>query len=65
MAKAVVDNSNLKGPIDFIRGTDNFDHKPSSTVINLWLKQFTGFGALIIGERQEDIQAAKIPDCKV
>jgi phosphoglycolate phosphatase len=59
MARAVIDNSDLKGLFNHVQGTDNFEHKPNPTVINLCLKEFPGMRSVMIGDRQEDILAAR------
>jgi phosphoglycolate phosphatase len=59
MASKVIENSALHGSIDFIQGTDGFLPKPNPEVIDRCLKEFPGLRALMIGDRKEDMIAAK------
>jgi len=59
MAKRVVRNSLLKGHIDHVQGTDGFAPKPNPKVIQMCLGEFPGPQAIMIGDRTEDIFAAK------
>jgi HAD superfamily hydrolase (TIGR01549 family) len=58
MACEVVENSSLRGSIDFIQGTDGFLPKPNPEVINRCLNKFSGLKAVMIGDRAEDMIAA-------
>jgi phosphoglycolate phosphatase len=58
MASKVVENSVLRGDIDFIQGTDGFPPKPNPEVINRCLKNFPKLRAVMVGDRTEDIIAA-------
>lgn len=58
MASKVVDNSLLRGSIDFLQGTDDFPPKPHPEVINRCLNRFPGSKAIMIGDRVEDIASA-------
>jgi phosphoglycolate phosphatase len=58
MASKVVENSVLRGDIDFIQGTDGFSPKPNPEVINRCLDKFPGLRAVMVGDRTEDIMAA-------
>ena len=59
MAKSVVSNSLLSGKIDYVQGTDGFPPKPSPEVIEFCLNSFPGSQAIMIGDRTEDMFAAK------
>lgn len=59
MAKSVVKNSRLHGNIDFIQGTDGFPAKPNPEVLFRCLNHFSLRNAVMIGDRVEDILAAK------
>lgn len=59
MATNVIRNSLLNGLIDFVQGTDNFPAKPDPEVINRCLQRYPGFRAVMIGDRVEDVEAAK------
>jgi phosphoglycolate phosphatase len=59
MAKSVVGNSLLSGQIDHVQGTDGFAPKPSPEVIHICLNNFPGSQAIMIGDRTEDMFAAK------
>jgi phosphoglycolate phosphatase len=59
MAEKVVKNSLLVGNIDHVQGTDGFAPKPNPEVIQLCLHNFPGHQAIMIGDRTEDILAAK------
>jgi len=59
MAEKVVKNSLLVGNIDHIQGTDGFPPKPNPEVIQMCLRNFPGYQAIMIGDRTEDILAAK------
>jgi phosphoglycolate phosphatase len=59
MAKSVVSNSLLNGQIDHVQGTDGFAPKPSPKVIEICLDSFPGSQAIMIGDRTEDMLAAK------
>lgn len=59
MAKSVVVNSLLSGKIDHVQGTDGFAPKPNPQVIEMCLDKFPGYNAIMIGDRTEDIFAAK------
>ena len=58
MASKVVENSVLRGDIDFIQGTDGFSPKPNPEVINRCLHKFPELRAVMVGDRTEDIMAA-------
>jgi phosphoglycolate phosphatase len=59
MAKKVVSHSLLMGKIDHVQGTDGFTPKPNPKVIQLCLEKFPECQAIMIGDRTEDILAAK------
>lgn len=59
MAKSVVGNSLLRGQVDYVQGTDGFAPKPSPEVIEICLNNFPGSQAIMIGDRTEDMFAAK------
>lgn len=59
MAKSVVNNSLLSGQIDYVQGTDGFAPKPSPDVIEICLNSFPESQAIMIGDRTEDMLAAK------
>jgi phosphoglycolate phosphatase len=59
MAEKVVSHSLLMGNIDHVQGTDGFAPKPNPKVIQLCLEKFPGKQAIMIGDRTEDILAAK------
>lgn len=59
MAKSVVRNSLLSGQIDHVQGTDGFAPKPSPEVIQMCLNKFPESKAIMIGDRTEDMFAAK------
>ena len=59
MAKSVVKNSQLHGYIDFIQGTDGFPPKPNPEALVRCLNHFSLQNAVMIGDRVEDILAAK------
>jgi phosphoglycolate phosphatase-like HAD superfamily hydrolase len=59
MAQKVVSCSLLNGNIDHVQGTDGFTPKPNPKVINLCLDRFPECQAIMIGDRTEDIIAAK------
>jgi phosphoglycolate phosphatase len=59
MAEKVVSNSLLNGNIDHVQGTDGFAPKPNPEVIKLCLDRFPECQAIMIGDRTEDILAAK------
>jgi phosphoglycolate phosphatase len=59
MAEKVVSHSHLIGNIDHVQGTDGFAPKPNPKVIQLCLEKFPGCQAIMIGDRTEDILAAK------
>lgn len=59
LTEIVINNSGLKMYIDYFQGTDGFLPKPSPEVI---FKAIKGLGAkesIMIGDRMEDISAAK------
>lgn len=59
MARKVILHSVLNGQIDHVQGTDGFAPKPNPEVITLCLKNFPGYQAIMVGDRTEDVQAAK------
>jgi phosphoglycolate phosphatase len=59
MARKVILHSVLNGQIDHVQGTDGFAPKPNPEVINLCLENFPGYQAIMVGDRTEDMQAAK------
>jgi phosphoglycolate phosphatase len=59
MAKSVINNSLLSGQIDYVQGTDGFAPKPNPEVIQICLNKFPGSQAIMIGDRTEDMFAAK------
>ena len=52
-------NSDLNNLIDVIQGTDGFPAKPDPTSIQKAMMRLDTESAIMIGERIEDIQAAK------
>jgi phosphoglycolate phosphatase len=59
MATNVIRNSLLDGLIDFVQGTDNFPAKPNPEVIKRCLQRYPGLRAVMIGDRVEDVEAAR------
>ena len=59
MARKVVEHSLLNGLINHVQGTDGFRPKPDPKVIKMCLDRFPGSRAIMIGDRTEDISAAK------
>jgi phosphoglycolate phosphatase len=59
LADLVVEHSSLKGLIDVIQGTDNFPPKPNSEVLNRVITRNQYDKAVMIGDRTEDLEAAK------
>jgi phosphoglycolate phosphatase len=59
MATHVIENSPLSGLVDFIQGTDDFPPKPDPEVIIRCLQKFPNLKAVMIGDREEDVLAAK------
>ncbi len=57
-AEMVVQNSSLNGLIDYVQGTVDFPPKPNPEVIKRVLKGSASPGAIMIGDRVEDIAAA-------
>jgi len=59
MAEKVVQHSLLNGNIDHVQGTDGFAPKPNPKVIQMCLDKFPEYQSIMIGDRTEDIFAAK------
>ncbi len=59
MAESAINNSELTGFFDCIQGTDNFLPKPNPTVILKCQSKLKSHDSIMIGDRIEDIQAAK------
>ena len=59
LAELVIVNSDLNNLIDVIQGTDGFPAKPDPTSIQKAMMRLDTESAIMIGERIEDIQAAK------
>jgi phosphoglycolate phosphatase len=59
MAEKVVQHSLLNGHIDHVQGTDGFAPKPNPKVIQMCLDKFPGLRAIMVGDRTEDMQAAR------
>lgn len=59
LAKEVVKNSALKGKFVIVQGTDEFPAKPNPEVINRILNRLQTKKAIMVGDRTEDIDAAK------
>jgi phosphoglycolate phosphatase len=58
LANQVIDNSEIRGMIDFIQGTDDFLAKPHPEVIHRCISALKSKKAIMIGDRTEDILAA-------
>jgi len=58
LAKQVIDNSAIRGMIDFIQGTDDFPPKPHPEVIRRCMAALESKNAIMIGDRKEDMTAA-------
>lgn len=59
LADLVVEHSTLKGLIDVIQGTDNFPPKPNPEVLKRVISQNHYHSAVMVGDRTEDIEAAR------
>lgn len=59
LADLVVEHSTLKGLIDVIQGTDNFPPKPNPEVLKRVISQNQYYSAVMVGDRTEDIEAAR------
>jgi HAD superfamily hydrolase (TIGR01549 family) len=59
MAESVIKNSELDGYFNCIQGTDNFLPKPNPTVILKCLGKLKSNKSVMVGDRIEDIEAAK------
>ena len=59
LAELVIVNSDLNNLIDVIQGTDGFPAKPNPTSIQKAMMRLDTENAIMIGDRIEDIQAAK------
>lgn len=59
LAELVIVNSDLNNLIDVIQGTDGFPAKPDPTSIQKAMMRLDIENAIMIGDRIEDIQAAK------
>lgn len=64
LAEAVVLNSQLMGKIAHIQGTDVFPPKPNPEVILRCLGKVGASTGVMIGDRAEDMQAAKLANIK-
>ena len=60
LAEAVVLHSELKGKIDCVQGTDSFPPKPSPEVIMRCLAKLEYKTGVMLGDRIEDVTAAKL-----
>ena len=58
LANRVIDNSEIRGMIDFIQGTDDFLAKPNPEVIHRCIEALKSKNAIMIGDRTEDVLAA-------
>lgn len=58
LAYQVIDNSEIRGMIDFIQGTDGFPAKPDPEVIKRCISALKSNNAIMIGDRAEDVLAA-------
>jgi len=58
LANQVINNSEIRGMIDFIQGTDDFQAKPDPEVIHRCISVLKSKNAIMIGDRTEDILAA-------
>ena len=58
LANRVIDNSEIRGMIDFIQGTDDFLAKPHPEVIHRCIEALKSKNAIMIGDRTEDVLAA-------
>ena len=58
LANQVIDNSEIRGMIDFIQGTDDFLAKPNPEVIHCCISALKSKNAVMIGDRTEDVLAA-------
>ena len=58
LANQVIENSEIRGMIDFIQGTDDFLAKPDPEVIRRCIAGLKSKNAIMIGDRTEDILAA-------
>jgi phosphoglycolate phosphatase len=59
MAESAINNSKLNGYFNCIQGTDNFLPKPNPTVILKCQAKLKSHESIMIGDRVEDIEAAK------
>lgn len=59
LANLVVENSELSKYIDFVQGTDGFPPKPDPEIIFRIQQKFLGKLVALVGDRTEDIHAAK------
>jgi phosphoglycolate phosphatase len=64
LAEAVVLNSELNGKIAYTQGTDGFPPKPNPEVISRCLGKIGTSRGVMIGDRAEDMQAAKSANIK-
>ena len=62
LAIEVIANSDLRGLVDFIQGTDGFAPKPDPEVLRRCMQGLEVENAVMFGDRKEDIQAAKTLD---
>jgi len=58
LANRVIQNSEIKGKIDFIQGTDDFPPKPDPEVIHRCMAALKSTNVIMIGDRKEDVLAA-------
>lgn len=58
LATQVIQNSEIRGMIDFIQGTDDFPSKPNPEVIRRCISALKSKNAIMIGDRKEDVLAA-------
>lgn len=58
LANHVIDNSEIRGMIDFIQGTDDFLAKPDPEVIYRCIMALKSKSAIMVGDRVEDVLAA-------
>lgn len=59
LAIEVIANSDLRGLVDFIQGTDGFAPKPDPEVLHRCMQGLEVENAVMFGDRKEDMQAAK------
>ena len=58
LAEMVIANSEIRGMIHFIQGTDDFPPKPDPEVIQRCMSALKSEKAIMVGDRKEDVLAA-------